>query len=350
MILDAHCDAPSQMLRLRDFGIDNPWAQVDFPKMKRGGVDASFFALYVPASLHGADATSYARKLLSEVKRQVAANQSCVAFAASKEDVQKNKDNGLISILLGIENASALGEDLNLLEYFYSEGVRYVTLTHSQDNAVGDSCTGNGHWGGLSPFGRELVKEMNDIGMLIDLAHSADSTIGDVLSLSYRPVVYTHGCCRALCSHRRNLSDVLIKGIAESGGVVGMSIYPCFLSDDFNKCLEESGLLENDDVEKAFIEDPSDKEKAMAWRKVQEDLASLPRPGVDVVVSHIRHAVEVAGPDHVGIGTDYDGIEVTAMGLEDVSSLHSVFDEMKRQGFSQSMTEKVSGLNFLRLL
>ena len=314
-ILDAHCDAPSQMLRGRDFGKDNAGVQVDFPKMLRGGVDASFFALYIPASLRGSDATSHALALLDALKRQVAENPDKAAFAVSASEVEKNKVNGLISILIGIENASALQEDLTLLEKFYDAGVRYITLTHSEDNLVGDSCTGSGRWGGLSPFGRKLVREMNEIGMLIDLAHSADSTISDVLDISTRPVVYTHGCCRSLCSHPRNLSDSLIRGVAESGGVVGMSIYPCFLWDEF-----------------------------------KDENCTLPRPGIDRVVEHIRHAVSVAGIGHVGLGTDYDGIDVTAAGLEDISRFPALIRALGDSGLSEDELSAVSGGNYLRLL
>ena len=350
IVLDAHCDAPSQMIRLRDFGADNPFAQVDFPKMRRGGVDASFFAAYVPARLQGQEATDYARRLLDECFRQVSQNADCVDFARCAGGVRRNRRAGLLSVLLGIENASALQEDLSLLKDFYKRGVRYVTLTHSADNQVGDSCTGQGTWGGLSPFGKRLVPEMNRCRMLIDVAHAADATIRDVLSLSARPVAYTHGGCRALASHRRCLSDELIRGIAEGGGVVCISIYPPFLSDDFVRTLAESGLEEKLSVEDAFIADPADPAKRSAWQAVQLELQQLARPGVDRVADHIEHAVSVAGIDHVGIGTDYDGIEVTVAGLEDVSRFPALWDELRRRGFSAGEISRIAGGNLLRVL
>lgn len=349
-VLDAHCDAPSQMFRLRDFGVDNAFAQVDFPKMRRGGVDASFFAAYVPARLQGQEATDYARRLLDETARQVAQNADCVAFARCADGVRRNRKAGLTSVLLGIENASALQEDFGLLKEFYKRGVRYVTLTHSADNQVGDSCTGKGTWGGLSPFGKALVPEMNRCRMLIDVAHAADSTIRDVLALSDRPVAYTHGACRALASHRRNLPDELIRGIAERGGVVCISIYPPFLSDDFVRTLAESGLEAKLSVEDAFIQEPADPAKRAAWEAVQRELQALPRPGVDRVADHIEHAVSVAGIEHVGIGTDYDGIEVTVAGLEDISHFPTLWSELRRRGFSRRDLELIAGKNLLRVL
>ena len=350
IVLDAHCDAPSQMVRLRDFGVDNAFAQMDFPKMERGGVSASFFAAYVPASKQGDDATDWARRLLDETDRQVAANAGRVAYARCAGGVRRNSRAGLTSVLLGIENASALQESFDLLREFYRRGVRYVTLTHSADNQVGDSCTGSGTWGGLSPFGRRLIPEMNRRRMLIDVAHAADTTIRDVLELSQRPIAYTHGGCRALASHRRNLPDELIRGIADGGGVVCISIYPPFLDDAFVQTLAASGLEEKMSVEEAFIQDPADPRKRAAWEAVQRELQALPRPGVDRVADHIEHAVSVAGIDHVGIGTDYDGIEVTVRGLEDVSCFPLLWDELRARGFSRNEVARIAGGNLLRVL
>jgi len=350
IVLDAHCDAPSQMVRLRDFGRDNAFAQMDFPKMARGRVDASFFAAYVPVGLQGAAATDHARRLLDETDRQVAACAGRVAYARCSGGVRRNHRAGLTSVLLGIENASALQESFALLQEFYKRGVRYVTLTHSADNQVGDSCTGQGTWGGLSPFGKRLVPEMNRRRMLIDVAHSADSTIRDVLALSSRPIAYTHGACRALASHRRNLPDELIRGIAEAGGVVCISIYPPFLDDAFVRVLADSGLESKMSVEDAFIRDPADPAKRAAWEAVQRELQALPRPGIGRVADHIEHAVQVAGIEHVGIGTDYDGIEVTVDGLEEVSRMPGLWDELRARGFSRRDIACIAGGNLLRVL
>lgn len=350
MIIDAHCDAPSQMLRLRDYSLDNDHAQVDFPKMRRGGVDASFFALYIPSSLFGDDATAYARCLLHALKAQVEANSDKAALATSAAEVARNKAEGRLSILIGLENASALQEDLLLLEEFYDAGVRYVTLTHSEDNQVGDSCTGNGHWGGLSPFGKKLIKEMNSIGMLIDLAHASENTMGDVLNISCRPVVDTHCCCKSLCSHKRNISDEILRCISAGGGVVGMSIYPLFMSDSFASIYAASGLDSLSWVEDEFIKNPSDPDKRAAWYSLLDRLSGLDRPGVGVVADHIIHAVEVAGEDAVGIGTDYDGIGFTASGLETIADMPVLFDELRSRGMKETLISKISGDNFLRLL
>lgn len=346
IIIDSHCDSPSQMLRLRDFSRDNHHAQVDFPKLKSGGMGGCFFALYIPSALKGAAATSYARRLLAETQRQVALCPD-VKFATSTAEVKENYSKGLISILLGIENASAIGESLELVDRFYSQGVRYITLTHAEDNLVCDSCTGKGSWGGLSPFGKTLVGHMNRLGMMVDLAHCSEKTAWDALEVSQAPVVYTHGCCKALCSHRRNLSDDLLREIGRRGGVVGMSVYPPFLSEEYSAVLAASGLQKKSWIEDEFIADPANPDKRKAWENLQDKLLSLPRPGVRKVVDHIEHAIEFAGIDGVGIGTDFDGIDVSAEGLENVSLLGVIFDEMRGRGYSDSEVEKIAGLNWL---
>lgn len=318
-ILDAHCDAPTQMIRGRDFGADNPGVQVDFPKMLRSGITGSFFALYIPARLGNEEATAYAFAQLEELKRQVAANSDKVAFATDRESMLENASKGLVSIFIGLENGSALLGRRGVLEELYAEGVRYVTLCHSEDNDICDSCTGAGRWGGLSPLGRKLVGEMNELGMVIDVAHTSNDTVRDVLGLSVKPIAYTHGCCSSLCSHKRNLPDDLIRGISSRGGVVCMSIYPCFLSDDY-----------------AGFDDDNPDGRAM--------------PELAKVLDHIEHAVAVAGVEGVGFGTDYEGINHTAKGLESIENFGLLVDGLKSRGFSASEIAKMASENLLRAI
>lgn len=350
IVLDSHCDSPSQMVRLRDFRRDNDHAQVDFPKLREGGVDASFFALYTPQRLAPADARSHALWLLCELDRQVGENRDLVAYAHSVEEIEVNKRNGLISILIGMENGSPLMGSLDALEAFWQRGVRYITLCHNGDNDICDSCAGQGRWGGLSPFGRELVAAMNRRGMLIDIAHAADATVRDCLEHSEAPIVSTHSCCRALASHRRNLPDELIRGIAERGGVVQVNFYPVFLSDAFARTLAASGLEERMDAEDRFIADPADPSARREWFDLQDELLALPRPGVREIADHIDHVVEVAGIDAVGIGSDFDGIEVPPAGLETVARLPLLFEELRRRGYDEPAIGKIAGGNFLRVL
>lgn len=345
---DSHMDTPSQLLRLRDPGLDNAYAQVDFPKLRRGGVDGAFFALYTPAQMAPDAATRYALQMLSATYDAVEAHPEEVSLAFSPQDAVKARKNGRISILLGMENASPIQESLALLRTFYRMGVRYITLTHNGDNAVADSAAEGKRWGGLSPFGREVVAEMNCLGMMVDLSHAADSTFWDCLKLSRAPIVATHSCCRALCGHRRNLTDEMLQALGESDGYVGINFYPSFLSDDFGKDPADAALLdEADAVEAAFIRNPANPERVEAWHRMQDRLRELPRPGVKEIVDHVDYAVSLAGIDHVGLGSDYDGILVAPEGMEDVSKIGCIAQEMARRGYSSKDIERVTGKNLM---
>ena len=351
-VLDSHCDTPSQILRLRDLSLDNDHAHVDFPKLSRGGVDGAFFALYVPASLEGEQAYEYACRLMNCVNMTLAENLDKARLTVDGDQAAANKEAGLFSVFMGLENGSPIGDSVDRLRYFYDAGVRYVTLCHSADNQICDSCASkHKKWGGLSPFGREVVAEMNRLGMLIDVSHISDDSFWDVLKYSKAPVAATHSCCRALAGHPRNMTDDMIRALADAGGVIQINFYPLFIDDDFAKVLNESGIEERSEgVEAQFIACPSDPLKRAAWNTVQDELMALPRPSYKRVVDHIDHAVSIAGIDHVGIGSDFDGIEVTPDGLEDISFMPLIFDEMRSRGYSEEDIEKVAGGNFLRLL
>lgn len=351
-VLDSHCDTPSQILRLRDLAADNGHAQVDIPKLRKGGVDASFFALYTPASLDSDAACRRALELLSAVYDTIDANSGSLALALTPSQAVRNKEKGLVSVFIGMENGSPIGKSLPLLRQFYRMGVRYMTLTHSADNEICDSCTaGQKRWHGLSPFGREVIAEMNRLGMLVDVSHISDESFYDVIRYSSKPVVATHSCCRALADHPRNMTDDMIRAMAGKGGVIQINFYPVFLDNGFAGILRQSGIMERGDrIESEFIADPSDPVKRSAWYAVQDELQTLPRPSYKRIVDHIDHAVSVAGIDHVGIGSDFDGIEVTPDGMEDVSCLSKVFEEMRERGYTETEIGKVAGGNFLRVM
>lgn len=351
-ILDSHCDTPSQILRLRDLALDNDHAHVDFPKLGRGAVDAAFFALYIPASLQLPQAEDYAWKLMDGLKACVQANSDKAAFAYSSSDALRNKEKGLFSVFVGLENGSPIGNDLARMDEFHDAGVRYITLCHSADNQICDSCAPRTHtWNGLSSFGRELIARMNEKGMLIDVSHISDDAFYDVMKYSRKPVAATHSCCRALASHPRNMTDDMIRTLAHNGGVMQINFYPVFLDDSFRKVLAESRLQEEGErIEAAYIADPSNLSKRKAWYEIVDSLTNLPRPSYKRIVDHIDHAVSIAGIDHVGIGSDFDGIEVTPDGMEDISKIALVFEEMKSRGYSDEDIKKVAGGNFLELL
>ena len=308
-VLDSHCDTPTQMMRGLDLGTDNGWGHVDIGKLKEGGVDASFFALYTSAEMAPDAATRYTLEMLGKIYDALETYKDNIALALSPEDAFRNKGKGLVSIFIGMENGSPIQKSLSLLRMYYRMGVRYMTLTHNGDNEIADSAAEGCRWHGLSPFGREVIAEMNRIGMIVDIAHVSDETFYDVIECSKSPIVSTHSCCRALAGHRRNMTDDMLHALSGNGGVMQVNFYPAFLSDNY-----ESRL-----------------------------------PSVSDVADHIDHAVNVAGIDHVGIGTDYDGIEITPAGLEDISKLPMVFDELTKRGYSDDQIEKIAGGNFIRV-
>ena len=350
-VFDSHVDTPSQLIRLRNIGIDNRYGHVDFPKLRRGGVGGSFFALYTPAEMAPDAATRYALEMISAVYDAVDDNPDYAALAFSPEEAAENMKEGLISVFIGMENGSPIQQSLPLLRTFYRLGVSYVTLTHNGDNAIADSAAEGKRWHGLSPFGKEVVAEMNALGMMIDLSHASDETFWDCIRLSEAPVVATHSCCRALCNHRRNLTDDMLKALGEKDGYVGINFYPAFLSEKFLADPADAALFdEGERVEAAFIADPGNPERVKAWEAMQDKLNTIWRPGVTEIVDHIDHAVEIIGIDRVGIGSDFDGILVTPAGLENVSLIGRVFDEMRRRGYDEESVEKVAGKNLLEVL
>ena len=187
--------------------------------------------------------------------------------------------------------------------------------------------------------------------MLVDVSHISDASFYDVLEVSDKPVVATHSCCRALADHPRNMTDDMIRQLASAGGVIQINFYPLFIDSKFRSILLSSGIIDRGEVvENEFINDPSNPAKVSAWHRIQDELLALPRPSFRLIADHIDHVVETAGIDHVGIGSDYDGIEVTPKGMEDISMLPVLFDELRSRGYSESDLEKIAGKNFFRIL
>lgn len=350
-ILDAHCDSPSQMYRLRDFHNDNDHAQVDFPKLRAGGIGASVFAMYIFPQLEGAEATAYALKLMAGVYDQVEREGGDFRICCNASQLRENIASRRVSILMSLENGSPIQRSLSLLRLFRRMGISSIVLTHNADNEIGDAAAGSRRWGGLSPFGREVVSEMNRLGMIVDVSHASDETASDCLDCSKAPIIASHSSCRSINPLRRNISDSLMRRISDGGGLVGISLYPSFLSAEFAALLAADGLEDRvDAIEEEFKADPADPGRIAAWHAAQDSLLTLPRPSYKAVVDHIEHAVNVAGIDHVGIGSDYDGVCVQPVGLENVSKLPCIFEELHSRGYSWDDCEKVAGGNYLRVL
>lgn len=314
LTVDTHCDTPMIFSGdgAYDFRARSQKALVDLPKMRDGGLDVSFMVAYMPQgdlSEEGyARAYDYVNKTLLSIDRTMSQTDRQCAVALLVEDLYRHKANGQRSVMKGIENAYPLAQDITRLETYARQGVRYITLCHNGDNDVCDSASKSQHThGGLSDFGRDVIREMNRLGILVDLSHAGSSTVRDVLALSDSPVIASHSSCRALCDHLRNLTDEEIRGIAETGGVVQMCMYKGFVSKDS----EQASILH--------------------------------------FVDHILHACELVGVDHVGIGTDFDG-DGEVIGCRDASQVIRLTIELMRRGLSDADLRKIWGENIVRVL
>ena len=310
LTLDSHCDTP--MLFEQGYRLEerSDIALVDLHKMDEGGLDAVTMVAYIPQGARDenalATATRSADSLLSGIVAQVERNNGYVALCDSPDKVYRCKQEGKKVIMRGIENGYAIGKDIANISRYRDMGVVYMTLCHNGDNDICDSARGNGEHGGLSAFGKEAVMEMNRVGMVIDLSHAAESTFWQVLELSTVPVVCSHSSCKALCNHPRNLADEQMAALASKGGVVQVTLFSGFLREDGEATIDD-------------------------------------------FMMHLEHAISVAGIEHVGIGTDFDG-DGAVKGCSSASQLCNITRELLRRGYCESDIEKIWGGNWLRVM
>jgi membrane dipeptidase len=360
LTIDTHVDTPLRLNRKGfDIGKYNDRAQgggrLDFPRMQKGGLDAVFFAVFLgqgPRTEKGhSEAKESALKIFADIDTALAMNAHQAELALSSEDAYRIEKTGKRAVYIGIENGYPLGRDLSLLETFYDMGARYLTLCHTKNNEICDSSTdpeGSEHQG-LSDFGRQVVQEMGRLGMIIDVSHISDNAFYDVLEETNAPVIASHSCSRAVCDHPRNLDDNMLRALAANGGVIQM----CILSD-YVKAIESTTA--RDSAIKAFNSkydnftqlDNEIKQKAHTeWEHLNQKFPKT-LATVSDVVDHIDHIVKVAGIDHVGIGTDFDG-GGGIMGCNDVSEMKNITKELLQRGYSEEKVEKIWGGNFMRV-
>ncbi len=345
LVVDGHIDTPLLMLdegyrfgaRHRSYE-----SHVDLPRMFDGGLDAAFFSIYVaPPYGEGERATERARTMMAEVKRQVAAHPDSVALATSAADVRRLTRAGKKAMLLGLEGGHALAASPDVLRALYDEGIRYVTLTHINTNAWADASQALPRWNGLNDLGRRLVAAMNRMGMLVDLAHVSDSTFYDALAVSQAPVLVSHSSMRALTPSVRNLDDAMLRALAENGGVVMINFFDAMVNPHLNA-----------DVMAEVRRRLPGPNLTMLWNELYavKSERGLPGATLDDVLDHLDHAVAVAGIDHVGLGSDFDGVFDLPAGLEDVTRLPDLTYGLLRRGYSEEAIYKILGGNALRVL
>lgn len=347
-VLDSHCDTPLRLFDGADLGEKSAEGHFDFLRMKDGGLDAAFFAIYTSNKMEPDAATRKALQLIARTYDAVDDNPDKVAIALTVEDAMELKERGLSAIFFGMENGLPIQKDLSLLRLFYDMGIRYMTLTHAGNNEICDSCAPKEkRWNGLSPFGKKVVKEMNRLGMVIDVSHISDDSFYDVLKYSKKPVVATHSCCRAIANLPRNMTDQMIKDLAEHDGVIQINFYPPFLNKEYaDQFWPLCDAFE--EAEKNYKKSP--KKFKPQFDEAKEKMFALKRPSYKEVVDHIDHVVKLVGVNHVGLGSDFDGIEVTPEGLEGIDKLPIITKELMARGYSDNDIKQILGVNFLRVL
>lgn len=359
LTVDTHCDTPMAMLDDKfDVGVRNtrPQSRVDFPRMKEGGLDAMFFAVFTSQRERTFENTEKAYKmahLMIDATYSACTKYSDMAEVATKSaDAERLQKSGKRAVYIGMENGFPLGNDIKKVQEFYNRGVRYITLCHSSNNEICDSSTdkkGAEH-NGLSKFGEEVVKEMNKYGMLVDVSHISDKSFYDVIKLSKAPVIASHSSVRAIAHHKRNMTDDMIKTLAKNGGVIQICLLDDYIKDPDTTTVRYQKERELNRIYESKYELMTDEEKKVLrneWRSIRETYPTA-LPTVGDCVDHIDYVKNLVGIEYVGIGSDFDG-GGGVDGCGDVSEFPNITAEMFKRGYTEEEIRKVWGGNFLRV-
>jgi membrane dipeptidase len=347
-VFDGHNDLPWRLRQDGDVTFERlnvgrrlDSGQTDIPRCKDGGLKAQFWSVYIP-SKHENPARTVTEQI-DLVHRMVERYPDDLELALTADDVERIVKAGKIASLIGIEGGVAIEDDLAQLRAFAALGARYMTLTHNVTLSWADAATDKPKSGGLSPFGERVVKEMNRVGMLVDISHVSPETMADALRVSKAPIIASHSSAFALCPHPRNVPDAILKELPKNGGVVMVNFYSAFI---LPAAMEHSKVVAaaRKELREKYPDDAGYRKAFAAWRKEHP----TPRGTVSTVVDHIDHIARVAGIDHVGIGSDFDGITAWPAGLEDVSCYPRITEELLKRGYSESDVHKILGGNVLR--
>lgn len=352
-LIDGHNDLPWAIREAKDAPMDveaydltkKTSGHTDLPRLRQGLVGGQFWSIYIPGEIRD---SGYARVQLEEfdiAKRVIAKYPKDLAFAWTADDVRRAHKAGKIASMLGLEGGHAIENSLGALRVYRDLGARYMTLTHNVTLDWADAALDTARHGGLTAFGKEVVREMNRMGMLVDLAHVSPGTMSDALDVTEAPVIFSHSGARALVDVARNVPDSILRRLPSNGGVVMVPVVPGFTSRAVFDWEQAADKARAEAVAKGADE-------AALRQMIQEYRRAHPMPRATIadVADHIEHVRQVAGVDHVGVGADYDGIGATPIGLEDVSTYPALFAELARRGWTQAELEKLAGRNVLRVM
>lgn len=352
LIVDGHIDVPYRLKReWVDVSFATEDGDFDYPRALSGGLNAPFMSIYVPAQYDGEEAATRAHELIALIHRIVDESPDKFAIPFSVADVRRHFAEGLVSLPMGLENGSAIGNDLAMVRHFHGLGIRYITLTHSKSNQICDSSYDEDRrWDGLSDFGYEVVAEMNRVGIMIDISHVSDAAFWDVLEVTKAPVIASHSSARHFTpGWERNIDDEMIGRVADNGGVVMINFGSAFIAEDanlysrarseaFEAYIAERGLEESDDLEESFNEN------------YDRDHGPYPYATLEQTLDHFDYVVALAGVDHVGVGSDFDGVgDSLPVGLKDVSAYPNLVRGLLERGYGEGDIRKMLGENLLRV-
>ncbi|HXN19679.1 MAG TPA: dipeptidase [Candidatus Binatus sp.] len=354
IVIDTHDDTTQRLLDPNfDLGVGHTDGSVDIPRMREGGLDAIFFSIYIPGSIAGPRAVQLALEQIEAVRRQVTLHPNDLALATTAAEVRSAFAAHKIAVLMGVEGGHMINDDLKNVDKFASLGVRYMTLTHMLNTDWADSSTDKPVHNGLTDFGKQVVVEMNRVGMIVDVSHIADKTFYDAIATSQAPVIASHSSCRALDDAPRNMTDDMIKALAAKRGVIQINYHVGFLSQEFrdaDRAAPELGKAIEAETKKRC----GDQEACQlieADKILREYVAQgkLPRVYWTKIIDHIDHAVKLVGADHVGLGSDFDGADMP-YGMEDATHLPQITNALLEKGYSDSDIQKILGGNTLRVM
>jgi len=354
IVVDTHIDTP---MRLLDEGFDlaprDAYGHIDLPRMREGGLDAAFFSIWVdPRKYKDDGAVERALQLIATIYEQVERHPDDLLLARTAGDIRRAHREGKVALLMGLEGGHPIEDNLRILRTYAELGVRYMTLTHSINNNWGDSSTDEPVHNGLTDFGRQVVRELNRLGIIVDISHVSDKSFYDALEVTQAPVIASHSSCRALVGIPRNMSDDLLRAVAKNGGVVQIAFGCWFVEPTYDAsftALSKERSRRRTEIDQTYPNDP----RQAAIEKYQLDakyISKMKRGTLDNILAHIVHVIEVAGVDHVGYGSDFDGVSCLPEGMDDVTFLPYLTQALADRGYSDEDILKILGGNTLRVM
>lgn len=345
LVLDTHIDVTPKLQTSWKFAEEHTNGHIDLPRMKKGGLNGLFFSIFMPGTVTGPKAVNDSLERIAAVHKLAQDMPDQVALCLTAADVQKAHKEGKIAGLMGMEGGHMINNSLPILRMYANLGIRYLTLTHSVNTDWGDSSTDTAKHNGLTDFGKDVVRELNKLGVMVDISHVSDKTFYDALAVSSAPMIASHSSCRALSEHPRNMTDDMIKALAAKGGVIQINYLDSFIDPTLAAYSQKSRAM----MMELRAKNPGPENFAKIREEIAKVFGPAPKASWEKIVEHIDHAVKLVGADHVGLGSDFDGGSMP-VGMEDCTQLPKITEALLRKGYKESDIRKILGENTVRLM